>query len=205
MAVDIALIHFPVINKSGEAIGSAVTNLDIHDIARAARTFGVGRYYIVTPYADQQQLVTEIVEHWQTGHGAGYNPARRSALSLVRLADSLEDVIERVGNTYGRSPLLLTTSARVHENTLGFTDVRQRIDAGEPVLLLFGTAHGLAPEVIDKADYTLPPINGVTEYNHLSVRSAVSIILDRLLGVREETEQKIPGTPAAVENGDKVC
>ncbi len=53
MAVNIALIHFPVINKLGETIGSAVTNLDIHDIARAARTFGVDRYYIITPYADQ--------------------------------------------------------------------------------------------------------------------------------------------------------
>ena len=88
MAVDIALIHYPVINKSGETIGSAVTNLDIHDIARAARTFGVDEYYIVTPYADQQELVKEIIEHWQTGHGAQYNPARKSALALVRLADS---------------------------------------------------------------------------------------------------------------------
>jgi hypothetical protein len=191
MAVDIALIHFPVINKSGETIGSAVTNLDIHDIARAARTFGVDEYYIITPYADQQELVEEIIEHWQTGHGAQYNPARKSALSLVRLVDSLEGVIEKVVDKRGRKPLLITTSARLQENSITFTDTRRHIEAGEPVLLLFGTAHGLAPEVISKADYTLPPIGGKTGYNHLSVRSAVSIILDRLLGVQEEKNSEI--------------
>ena len=191
MAVNIALIHFPVINKLGETIGSAVTNLDIHDIARAARTFGVDRYYIVTPYADQKELVGEIIEHWLTGHGAQYNPARKSALSLVRLADSLDGVIERIGDKHGRRPLILTTSARLQDNSITYTDTRRYIEAGEPVLLLFGTAHGLAPEVINKADYTLPPIGGNTGYNHLSVRSAVSIVLDRLLGVQEETNNGI--------------
>lgn len=187
MAVDIALIHYPVINKSGETIGSAVTNLDIHDIARAARTFGVDDYYIVTPYTDQQQLVNEIIQHWQTGHGAGYNPARKTALGLVRLDNSVEDVVRGVDSRRGRRPIIITTSARVQENNITFADTRRHIEAGEPVLLLFGTAHGLAPEVMDKADFTLPPITGKTGYNHLSVRSAASIILDRLLGCREES------------------
>jgi hypothetical protein len=185
MAVDIALIHFPVINKSGETIGSAVTNLDIHDIARAAKTFGVDDYYVVTPYTDQQELVKEIIEHWQTGHGAGYNPARKSALALVRLGDSLEDVTRQVASKRGQRPVLVTTSAHLQENSITFAEIRQRIEAEEPILLLFGTAHGLAPEVLDKADYTLPPIKGRTGYNHLSVRSAASIVLDRLLGGRE--------------------
>lgn len=182
MAVDIALIHFPVINKSGETIGSAVTNLDIHDIARAAKTFGVDDYYIVTPYADQQELIKEILEHWQTGHGAEYNPARKSALGLVSRGETLEEVIRRVEKKRGQRPVLITTSARLWKKSITFMDTRQRIETGEPVLLLFGTAHGLAPEVMEKADYTLPPIEGKTGYNHLSVRSAVSIILDRLLG-----------------------
>lgn len=186
MAVDIALIHYPVINKSQEIIGSAVTNLDIHDIARAARTFGVDEYFIVTPYADQQELVTEIVEHWQSGHGAEYNPARKSALALVRLSDSLDDVILQVEKKRGSRPLLVTTSARFQNNTTTFAATRQRIEAGEPILLLFGTAHGLAEEVMGRADHVLPPITGSTGYNHLSVRSAAAIILDRMLGNREE-------------------
>ncbi len=185
-AVDIALIHYPVINKKGETIGSAVTNLDLHDIARAARTFGVDNYYIVTPYSDQQTLVQEILDHWQTGYGATYNPARKTALDRVQVTESLETTIGLVTEQRGRRPLLLTTSARVQENSISYRDARRRIETGEPLLLLFGTAHGLAPQITETADYTLPPIESTTGYNHLSVRSAVSIILDRLLGVHEE-------------------
>ncbi|MBU0946299.1 MAG: RNA methyltransferase [Proteobacteria bacterium] len=184
--VDIVLVHYPVINKIGETIGSAVTNLDLHDIARAAKTFGVDNYYIVTPYTDQQGLVAEILEHWNSGHGSVYNPARKEALELVKVADSLETVITRITDRQGKKPLLLTTSAQRQNKSLSYQEVRGRIKEGEAMLLLFGTAHGMAPQVMDMADYTLPPVGGNTGYNHLSVRSAVSIILDRLLGNREE-------------------
>ncbi len=180
-AVDIALIHHPVLGKNGETIGSAVTNLDIHDIARIARTYGVERYYIVTPYADQKELVGEIIAHWQDGHGSTYNPARKEAFSLVRTADSLEDVIETVKNRKCVQPVLVATSARDQKKRVSYRDSRKRIDSGEQTLLVFGTAHGLAPEITEKADYTLPAIQGDAEYNHLSVRSAVAVICDRLL------------------------
>ena len=181
--LDIVLVHHPVVNKVGEIIGSAVTNLDIHDIARAGKTYGVDNYYIVTPYEDQHMLVAEILEHWESGYGAKYNPARKKALQLVQLADSLENVIEAVTDKRGHKPLLLTTSARMQEKTLSYTNVRAKIKAKEAIVLLFGTAHGLAPEVMEKTDFCLPPVGADTGYNHLSVRSAVSIILDRLLGV----------------------
>jgi hypothetical protein len=183
-AVDIVLMHYPVIGKAGEIIGSAVTNLDIHDIARAAKTFGVDRYFIVTPYTDQQELVREIIDHWQNGHGSRYNPARKSAFDLVRLADSLDSVIEKVSEQRKCKPVLVTTSANVQENSITYGNAKRRIETGEPTLLVFGTAHGLALEITEKADYTLPPIGGQTGYNHLSVRSAVSIVCDRLLGVQ---------------------
>jgi hypothetical protein len=183
-AVDIALIHYPVINKVGETIGSAVTNLDLHDIARAATTFGVDNYYVVTPYTDQHSLIQEILDHWQTGHGAAYNPARKAALERIKISSSLEATIALVTEQRGRKPLLLTTSARVQDNSLSYPETRLRIEGGEPVLLLFGTGHGLAPQITESADYSLLPIESITGYNHLSVRSAVSIILDRLLGVR---------------------
>ncbi len=183
-AVDIVLIHYPVIGKSGEIIGSAVTNLDIHDIARAAKTFGIDRYYIVTPYTDQQELVQEIIAHWQTGHGSRSNPARKSAFELVRIAGSLDSVIEEISATRKCRPDLVTTSANIQENSISYGNARKRLNSGIPTLLIFGTAHGLAPEITELADYTLPPIGGKTEYNHLSVRSAVSIVFDRLLGVQ---------------------
>lgn len=180
--LNIALIHHPVLNKRGEVIGSAVTNLDIHDIARAAKTYGVANYFITTPYQDQQQLVRELLDHWQTGHGASYNPARKEALSIVRLADSLDQVLGELVQQYGRRPLVVATSAHLRDKTIGYNELGQSIGRGEPVLLLFGTAHGLTPEILTKTDATLPPIKGGTTYNHLSVRSAVSIIIDRLLG-----------------------
>lgn len=180
--LNIALIHHPVVNKRGETIGSAVTNLDIHDIARTAKTYGVSRYFITTPYKDQQQLVRELLAHWQTGHGATYNPARKEALNIVQLADSLEEVIAILTEQYGKRPLIVATSALVRDNTLSYGELSQRITNGDPVLLLFGTAHGLAPEILQLTDVTLPPIKGGTQYNHLSVRSAASITIDRLLG-----------------------
>lgn len=180
--LNIALIHHPVMNKRDEVIGSAVTNLDIHDIARAAKTYGVANYFISTPYEDQQQLVRELLAHWQTGHGATYNPARKEALGIVRLADSLEMVVDRLTEQYGIRPLIVATSAIFRDNTVSYIEIGQKIAKGDPVLLLFGTAHGLAPEILQVTDATLPPIKGGTQYNHLSVRSAASIIIDRLLG-----------------------
>ena len=181
-AVYIALIHHPVVNKKGETIGSAVTNLDIHDIARTAKTYGIANYFIATPYEDQQQLVKELLAHWQTGHGAAYNPARKQALDIVRLVASLEEVVTAVTEQHGCRPLVIATSALMQDNSLSYEELRLKIDKGQSVLLLFGTAHGLAPALRAQTDATLPPIKGGTAYNHLSVRSAVSIIVDRLLG-----------------------
>lgn len=186
--VNIALIHHPVLGRSGETIGSAVTNLDIHDIARTAKTYGVHNYYIVTPYNDQQQLVDEIIDHWQNGHGSTYNPARREAFELVRLAGSLEEVVTAIRQRQGQDPTLVTTSALDQEKTRSYSHSRKRMATGEPTLLIFGTAHGLAAEVVAKADYTLPAIIGRTGYNHLSVRAAVAIICDRLFGENNDKE-----------------
>jgi len=60
----------PVVNRKGEVIGSAVTNLDLHDIARACRTFGVHTYWVITPFARQRELSSQILAHWLTGHGS---------------------------------------------------------------------------------------------------------------------------------------
>ncbi len=182
--LDIALMHHPVLNKAGETIGSAVTNLDLHDIARAARTYGVERYYVATPYRDQHELISEIIGHWQHGHGASYNPARKEALSIISVVYGLDAIVSDITDRRGQKPFIVGTSARSQKAESSFRDVRNHIaEDSSPVLLLFGTAHGLAPEIMNQADCFLPPIRGKSAYNHLSVRSAVSIILDRLLGL----------------------
>lgn len=181
----VALLHYPVLNKDGETIGSALTNLDLHDISRAALTYGIGDYYVATPYHDQRQLIDEITGHWQNGHGATANPDRRKALSIVRPIDRLESILEDMRGRWGIKPLVVATSARKHDNEWGYETLRTHINEDRsPVLLVFGTAHGLAPEVMISVDRVLPPIDAHTGYNHLSVRSAVSIILDRLIGER---------------------
>ena len=52
----VALVHYPVMNRKGMPIGSALTTIDMHDIARASRTFGIKGFYVVTPFADQADL-----------------------------------------------------------------------------------------------------------------------------------------------------
>lgn len=183
-----ALIHYPVINRGGETIGSAVTNLDLHDIARAGCTYGVDTYWVVTPDSQQQELVAQIIEHWTEGYGGGVNPDRRQALSLIKVCSALDEVTSAVTDKWGKEVSVFATCARPKENTVGYSSARSRLFAGEPMLLLFGTAWGLAPAVMERVDGTLPPLKGYGEYNHLSVRSAVSVILDRLLGKPEDEE-----------------
>ena len=59
----IALVHYPVLDRRGDVVTSAVTNLDVHDLARLATTYGLCRYYIVTPATEQQLLTARIVRH----------------------------------------------------------------------------------------------------------------------------------------------
>ncbi|WP_417911435.1 RNA methyltransferase [Candidatus Electronema sp. TJ] len=190
--MDVALIHHPVVNRKGEIIGSAVTNLDLHDIARASKTFGIGSYWVVTPYPLQQELATGIVGHWTEGYGGVADSDRAAALALIKIRASLTEVIDEMTRRHdGRRPKVVATSAASSgEKRISFSALRQEIVSERtPVLLLFGTAWGLAPEALALADAMLPPISGPVAYNHLSVRSAASIVLDRLLGRREEADQ----------------
>jgi len=183
--LDVALIHSPVVNRKGEIIGSAVTNLDLHDIARACRTFGVDTYWVVTPFERQQELARQIVGHWLDGYGKSANPDRGDALSLIRICSSLDEVIAETEKKWGQGLQVVATCARPDHDTVSYQEMSKKLEEQNPVLLLFGTAWGLAPEILERVDATLPPLRGKGRYNHLSVRSAVSIILDRLLGERD--------------------
>ena len=181
-AVYVALMHYPVFNRAGDVVATAVTNLDVHDIARASRTYGVAGYFVVTPIVLQQRLVREIAAHW-TGSGGLQNTHRRAALALVRVAADLESVVEQVLQETKKRPLLVATAARAsHDGVEGREWLTDHADV--PVVLMFGTGWGLDDAVLAKADVRLAPIWGPTTYNHLSVRSAVAITLDRLLGIR---------------------
>jgi len=160
-----------------------VTNLDIHDIARAAKTYGAEAFFVVSPLEDQRALVSKIIRHWETGAGAVYNRDRKEALATVTVRPGLKDVLNDIRNQTGKAPLLVATTAAEAMANLSFEDFRRRLlKKDRPWLLLLGTGWGLSDELIGSSDFLLEPIRGNTGYNHLSVRSAASVILDRLLG-----------------------
>ncbi|PIE66236.1 MAG: tRNA (guanosine(37)-N1)-methyltransferase TrmD [Desulfobacterales bacterium] len=175
----VALVHYPVINTSGQEVTSSLTNLDVHDIARVSATYGLGGYMICTPLHDQQALAGRIIDHWSQGSGAGYNPDRKKALSKVTVCRDLDAALEQVGEAAGEMPFVAATSAR--QGTMPLEEVRS-ILSKRPVLLVLGTGSGLAPSVLLQADGLIRPLRFVSQYNHLSVRSAASIMIDRLLG-----------------------
>jgi len=178
----LALMHYPVVNKNGDKIASAVPNLDLHDIARAAKTYEVKAFYVSTPLSDQKELVEKIVSYWVTGKGAEYNPKRRDALDLIIIKDSLEDIVQDIRVREQALPKTVVTSARSNSGNISYGRFREMLnEKGQPYLLLFGTAWGLSEEIMTEADYILDPVMGNSDYNHLSVRSAASIILDRLM------------------------
>jgi hypothetical protein len=181
----LALLHHPVYDKNGAVVTTAVTNLDVHDIGRLARTFEVRAFYVATPVPTLRRLIERVMRHWSTGPGATYNETRKDALARVRMADDLDAAIADVERESGRLPHLVATTAHDGAGRLTFAALRQRLAAdGRAVLLVFGTGWGLTAEVLARADDVLEPIRGRRDYNHLSVRSAAAIILDRVLGDR---------------------
>lgn len=181
--VFLALLHYPIYNKNMEIIATSITNLDIHDIARSSRTYDINKYYLVHPYETQLNLIGSILEYWQEGYGAQYNSDRKEAFSRVELSSSLENVVNKITAMCGQKPQVITTDARVYPNTITYKSLREKIaDQEQPYLVVFGTGWGIEANTMQASDYILEPIYGPSDYNHLSVRSAVAIILDRLLG-----------------------
>jgi hypothetical protein len=177
----VGLVHHPVINAKGDIVTTSVTTLDVHDLARTCRTYGVGSLFIVTPLTAQKTLVKRLIRHWRLGPGADINPSRKEALTFVEVVDSIGDIMDN-SQSGGRQPIVITTAARRIEGSCSFDRVSEVIAKSDRAVILFGTGSGLAPDVFERADYVLEPIEGADGYNHLPVRSAAAIILDRLLG-----------------------
>lgn len=179
--VAIALVHHPVLDKEGSVVTSALTNLDVHDLARSARTYGCSDYFVVHPIEAQRTLADRIVSHWTDGSSAKRIPDRKDALSVVRPVASLDEAIATIEEG-GQAPEVWVTAAREIGTSLDFDRAREALrQDGPPVLVVFGTGWGLAPEVTTRATAVLSPIRGPSAWNHLSVRAACAIVLDRLL------------------------
>jgi len=178
------LVHYPINNKRGEVVTTSVTNLDIHDISRSCRTFGVAQYHIITPLKPQHELVQRILDHWEEDKSNAYNPDRQEALTVTKLSESLEASIMAIEKMEGVRPKIIVTGANFDAYDGKPADLREKLELDStPYFLLFGTGWGLNVDVTSRADYRLAPITcQCTGYNHLSVRSAVAIYLYQLRG-----------------------
>lgn len=188
----LCLLHHPVLDKSGKPGTVSLTNLDIHDMCRVSRSYELGGAIFATPLEDQRELGQRLLDHWISGPGARANPDRASALRLGRMAADLDEALAWVAGETGLAPRVIATSARSHWRPkrggklrpLAFTPpavVRRWLEQG-PAVLVLGTGHGLAPEVLARADAVIAPVRGFSAYNHLPVRAAAAILVDRLLG-----------------------
>ncbi|MCX7919314.1 MAG: RNA methyltransferase [bacterium] len=185
--VYVALVHYPVRNREGKLVTTSITNYDLHDIARTCRTFGIIKYYLVNPLESQLMLAERIAFYWQHGLGSRLIPDRKEAFTLVRVKETIEQVIAEIQDEEGSNPVLVGTDAREMPNTISYSALRGAMnESSRPYLLIFGTGWGIEQTWLNSLDYRLEPIRGTVDaYNHLSVRAAVAIILDRLLGERK--------------------
>lgn len=179
----LGLVHAPVYNRNGEVVATSVTNFDIHDISRTSKTYDIKNYYIITPVDAQIELTKRIMGYWQDGSGKEYNENRGEAFERTLLAHTIEDAVKEIEEKEGKKPKIITTSAKIYPNSISYKNMSEKMfEDDEVYFLLFGTGWGMIEEVMNSSDYVLEPIRGTATYNHLSVRAAVAIILDRLLG-----------------------
>lgn len=182
-ALSAALVHHPVLDRQGAIVTTAITNLDLHDIARSVHTYGLDALYVVHPVAAQRELAQRVKDHWTEGSGGRRIPDRTPAMRGLVMVETLEEAEHRAGEGVE----LWTTSAIARDRALSHAQARERLETdGPPVLLVFGTGWGLAHSVCDRAHVHLAPILSVRPdgYNHLSVRAAAAILFDRLRGLR---------------------
>ncbi len=190
MTLHIALVHYPTVDKQGDVAATSVTNLDIHDLSRAGRTYGTDGFWIVHPYPPMHRYVHRVLRHWKEGWGSTYNPTRKESLHVTEMANDLGEVAARLETAYpGREVVWVATSARRTATHLEYREMRRWLadeNDDRVFVLVFGTGWGLHPCAMEEMDFVLEPVCGPTDWNHLSVRAAAGIILDRLLGVGRE-------------------
>lgn len=181
--VYIALLHYPMYNKRMDTITTSVTNLDLHDISRVARTYDVDGFFVVHPSPSQHRLIKDIVSYWQDGYGGSYNPDRKEAFSRLRIVNDLSEALTVIKDETGLQPDTIATDASIYPDTVSYKQMKDEIyNRARPFLILFGTGWGMQKALVESCTYILESVEGDASYNHLSVRSAVSIIIDRLLG-----------------------
>ena len=182
----VILAHHPVLDRNGETVTTSVTNFDIHDIARSCATYGVRGYYPVSPIRLQREKISRIIEIWRKEIRQAGADDRGHALGTIAVQDSIESAVYEISKREKAEPWVVATSAQRGDaiKEVSYPQlVAERISEGKrPLVLVLGTGWGLHDDVLRESDQQLAPISGLGDFNHLSVRSALSTILDRLFG-----------------------
>ena len=136
----LGLVHYPIYNKNMQVIATAVTNFDIHDISRTARTYDVKNTFDPSARSAGRDY-QKITDYWQQGYGRIYNPDRSNALQRVTHTPSIASAIAAITEIEGQEPVTITTDARTYPNTVTYGFVRNLLHSGDkPLLLLLAPA-----------------------------------------------------------------
>lgn len=205
----VALLHSPMVDRNGKEVCTAVTNLDIHDIARTCKTYGVTKYFIVNPEEEQERLVKVILDHWKNEVAKVHHPARATALEVVQFVRTFEEAFNEASFLSNSSPsggidrtrscsidsqpFVVMPDAKDLPESWSYPELRERLETSglpgdgpglRPLMIVFGTGWGISPSFYNKVDRALKPIWGLGKrYNHLSVRAAAAVVLDRVFGI----------------------
>lgn len=182
--LSVILLHDKMHDKQGDLVTTSLTMIDLHDISRSCRTYGIDMFYVAHPAISIRKLAQTLKSHWETGYGAEYNPNRKEAIDHAKIISNLDEAIHDLDLRHKTLPKLIATSAKNGSNRTAFRDFSSILkdNPDQPYLLMLGTGWGMSDELLNRANYFLEPIDGAGKYNHLSVRAACAIMLDRLLG-----------------------
>lgn len=179
----VALLHDGMVDKEGNPVTTSLTLIDMHDISRSCKTFDVKGFFICHPSPYMRKLAHNLFEHWDSGFGSTYNANRKDALSVLKVSETLDEAITNIEAIHNEPPVIIATSAKNDCGRVSFRELKFELSqTNRPYLLLLGTGWGMGPELMNKAHMILSPIEGPSDFNHLSVRSALAIMLDRLFG-----------------------
>lgn len=180
--LNVILLHDNMVDKQKNIVTTSLTMIDLHDIARSARTYGVNNTFVCHSSPSLRKLASTLKAHWMTGFGEKYNGNRKDALTKVHIVREIDEAITILDEQYGTLPKLIASSARDGGKRISFKEMKKMMndDQNTPYMLMLGTGWGMSDELLARADYFLEPIKGPTDYNHLSVRAACAIMLDRI-------------------------
>src|SRR5436853_424381 len=137
MDLSVALLHENMHDKQGKIVTASLTLIDIHDLARGSRTFGITSLFVAHPSPAIRKLAHTLETHWEEGFGATYNPNRKEALETLEIVSDLDEVIHKIDLRTKKLPKLIASSAKKGADRMTYPKMREVIDAtSDPFVLM---------------------------------------------------------------------